>query len=80
MQGVFNFLAGSSGRITRIVAGIVLIVLGLLVLGGTGGYILAIIGLLPLAAGVFDVCLFAPIFGMPFGGAALRDMLAKRLH
>ncbi len=47
-----------TGRIVRAVAGIVLIVIGLLLVKGTGGWILAIVGLLPLAAGVFDWCLY----------------------
>ena len=77
MQGLFSFLASSSGRITRAVAGIVLIVLGLFVVGGTGGLIIAIIGLAPLAAGVFDFCLFAPLASLPFNGDKLRSALKK---
>jgi hypothetical protein len=56
-----------------------LIVLGLSVIGGVGGVIVAVIGLLPLAAGVFDFCLFAPLAGLPFNGAALRATLQKKL-
>jgi hypothetical protein len=38
------------------------------VIGGAG-WILAIVGLVPLLAGVFDVCVFAPLFRMPCSGA-----------
>lgn len=61
-----RFMSSSFGRILRIVAGIVLIVLGLAVIHGTGGTILAIVGLVPLIAGLFNFCVFAPLFGGPF--------------
>ena len=77
MQGLFGFLGSSSGRVVRAVAGIALIVLGVLAVGGTGGLILAIVGLLPLAAGLFDFCLFAPLAGYPFNGSQLRAKLQK---
>jgi len=31
-----------------------------------------IIGLVPLAAGIFDFCVFAPLFGAPLSGARIR--------
>ena len=68
-----SFMASTTGRITRIVAGIVLIALGLLVIEGTGGLIVAVIGAAPLLAGIFDVCLFAPLFGKPLSGDAIRQ-------
>ncbi|MBL8133651.1 MAG: DUF2892 domain-containing protein [Anaerolineae bacterium] len=67
-----KFMASTTGRLLRIVAGIVLIIVGLAVVQGTGGIILAVVGLLPLAAGVFDFCVFAPLFGQPFSGPAIR--------
>jgi hypothetical protein len=79
MQSLFGFLGSSTGRVVRSVAGLVLIGLGLFVIGGTAGIVVAIIGLLPLAAGVFDFCLFAPLAGLPFNGAQLRARLLKRL-
>ena len=78
MNGLFEFLAGSAGRITRIVAGLVLIVLGLWLVQGVWGWVLAIVGLAPLAAGLFDFCLFAPLFGLPFMGEPLRARLYER--
>lgn len=72
MQGLFQFLASQNGRILRAVAGIALILVGLYGLGGTAGTIVALVGIAPLAAGVFDVCLFAPLFGYPFKGSDLR--------
>jgi hypothetical protein len=71
--GLIRFLASRNGRIARIVAGIVLIVVGLGVVGGTAGWIIAVVGLVPLLAGIFDVCVFAPLFGLPFRGPKLRQ-------
>ncbi len=72
-MALIKFLASNpTGRAVRIVAGIILIVVGLLVIGGTAGIIVAVIGLAPLLAGVFDVCLFAPLFGMSFYGKKIR--------
>jgi len=73
MNAFFHFLAGGNGRIVRIVAGLLLIAIGFLWVHGTGGWILAIVGLVPLLAGAFDKCVFAPIFGLPFDGPQLRQ-------
>lgn len=69
-----KFMASPTGRGLRIVAGIALIVIGLVVMGAsTWGIVLAIVGLVPLLAGLFDVCVFAPLFGGPFSGRAARN-------
>jgi hypothetical protein len=44
---------------------------------GTVGWILVIVGLVPLAAGVFDWCVFAPLFGLPFVGPSLRRAIQE---
>jgi hypothetical protein len=75
MKAVFRFLASSAGRVVRAVAGLALIVVGLAVVGGAIGWILAIVGLVPLLAGIFDWCVFAPLFGLPFVGPSLRKKL-----
>lgn len=72
MDGFVKFMASMNGRIARIVVGLVLIVLGLFATTGTTQIILVIVGLIPLAAGIFDVCLFAALAGMPFKGADIR--------
>ncbi len=61
-----RFMTSTFGRLLRIVAGILLIVLGLAVVHGIGGIVLAIVGAVPLVAGVFNFCVFAPLFGGPF--------------
>ena len=67
-MGFARFMSSAAGRLTRIVAGIALILIGLLVMNGTIGVVLAIVGVVPLLAGVLNLCVFAPLFGGPFLG------------
>lgn len=71
---ILKSLSSPAGRVIRTIAGIALIVVGLFVIQGTGGLILGVIGLVPLAAGVFDVCLLAPLFKAPIEGPKIRAM------
>jgi hypothetical protein len=72
MNPFFSFMASSTGRIVRVVAGLILVVWGSFGLGGTTGMGTALIGLVPLAAGIFDFCVFAPLFGAPLSGPKIR--------
>jgi hypothetical protein len=72
MNPFVKFMASPAGRIIRIVAGIVLIAWGLLGIHGVGGIVVAVVGLLPLVAGLFDFCVFAPLFGAPLSGPKIR--------
>ncbi len=72
MNPFVKFMASTAGRLARIVAGIALIAWGLLGLESSTGTIVAVIGLVPLLAGLVDVCLFAPLFRNPFRGAQIR--------
>ncbi len=65
-----GFMRGAAGRALRIVAGLVLILVGLLVVKGIAGSVMAAVGVVPLAAGVFNFCLFGPLFGVGFFGKA----------
>ena len=71
-----SFMSSAAGRILRIVAGLGLIGWGVfLIVSGsdvTAGILLAVVGLVPLFAGLADVCIFAPLFGAPFSGAKVR--------
>lgn len=64
-MGLVKFMASMAGRAIRIVAGIILVLVGLFVLGGVGGIILAVVGLVMLLAGLLNFCLIAPIFKAP---------------
>src|SRR5712692_7954734 len=71
-----SFMSSAAGRVLRVVVGLGLIGWGvsLAVAAGniTTGIILAVVGLLPLVAGLLDFCVFAPLFGAPFSGAKVR--------
>ncbi len=75
MKALFGFLASPVGRVVRIVVGLALILVGLFVIEGPLSWVLEMVGLVPLLAGVFDVCVFAPLFGLPFVGSRLRQAL-----
>jgi len=73
MNPFISFMASRNGRIVRIVAGAVLVILGFFVIANnTTGIIVMLIGLVPLAAGIFDFCVLAPLFGAPFKGPEIR--------
>ncbi len=72
MNPFVTFMASTTGRIVRIVAGVALIAWGLLDLGGATGAIVAVIGAVPLLAGLLDFCVFAPLFGCPISGPKIR--------
>jgi hypothetical protein len=73
MNPFVKFMASPAGRITRIVAGIALIAWGLMGIQGVGGIIVAVVGLVPLLAGLFDFCVFAPLFGASMSGPKIRS-------
>ena len=77
MEAAFRFIAGPIGRLIRAIAGLGLILIGLLLLEGAAGWILAVIGLAPLLAGILDFCIFAPLFGLPLVGPRLRDKVGQ---
>jgi len=72
-----QFMASGLGRVARIIGGVALIAGGLVAIGGPEGYVLAAIGLVPLLAGTFDVCVFSKLFGGPFAGAEIRACARK---
>lgn len=65
-----RFMAGPIGRGARVIAGIVLFIIGLSI-GSVGGWILAILGVVVFLAGALNLCLFAPLFKAPFSGKAV---------
>jgi Protein of unknown function (DUF2892) len=65
-----RFMASTAGRAIRVIAGLVLIAVGLSV-GGGGGIAVAIVGGVALLAGALNVCLIAPLLKAPFSGKRL---------
>ena len=66
-------MVSPAGRLARVALGSGLIGLGL----GRGqkGWPLAALGLLPLSMGAFDLCVLAPLAGLPVQGEQLRNAL-----
>jgi hypothetical protein len=67
---ILKFLGSTAGRWTRAIAGLVLIALAI-ALGGWW-WLLVIFGAVFMAAGAFDFCLLAPLFGKPLQGRKFR--------
>ena len=77
MNGVLGFRASPAGRLTRASLGIALILVGVLVIAGIWGGVIAAIGAVLVAAGVLDFCVLSPLVGLPFAGPALRRALTS---
>lgn len=62
------------GRLLRFMAGMILVLVGFYVFTGTLGIVCLVLGLLLIAAGLFNFCWIAPLLGAPFWGKNLpRD-------
>ena len=62
-----RFMETTAGRVVRGAAGLIMIALSAW-LGGPW-WVLAAAGLVPLGAGLFNLCLAAPLFGAPLRAA-----------
>jgi Inner membrane protein YgaP-like, transmembrane domain len=67
--GFARFLNSRAGRIARIAAGIGLMIWGYTLHLQPVGIVLLVIGLVPLTAGTFDLCLVSALLGGPISGA-----------
>jgi len=76
-SGFAKFINSPTGRIVRIIAGLVLIVWGYTQLPDTGGIVLIVIGLIPLAAGTFNLCLISALLGGTISGAKIAESNKK---
>ncbi|MDF1501220.1 MAG: DUF2892 domain-containing protein [Anaerolineales bacterium] len=75
-MGFAKFMSSGLGRGIRIVAGLALIAVGLFLMDGIAGIIVAVVGAVPFLAGVFDVCVIgALLLGTPFKGDEVRASL-----
>ncbi len=67
-----QFINSPAGRILRLVAGLGFLVVGFVYRGHTLGLLSMAFSVLPLSAGVFDVCYISAALGGPFSGAKIR--------
>jgi hypothetical protein len=73
-SGFAKFINSPAGRVIRLVLGIGLIGYGFTQRTSQTGLVLMAVGLIPLLAGAFDLCLISGLLGGPFRGASLRAM------
>lgn len=71
-SGFAQFIASGWGRLLRIVVGLALIAWGYTMRDSSGGVALMVLGLVPLLAGAFDLCLISPLLGGPLSGRRIR--------
>ena len=75
--GFARFMNSPFGRLARIIVGLALVGWGYALSGGTTGIVLMIIGLVPLVAGLFDLCIISPLLGGPLSGDRLRKLSSR---
>ena len=68
-SGLARFINSPAGRVFRVVVGVALILWGYTRLGSSAGVVLIVVGLIPLVAGVFDLCLVSALLGGPISGS-----------
>jgi hypothetical protein len=62
------FLQSTPGRMLRVIVGLVVAAVGVLLIQGTAGFVVAVIGLIPISAALAGICFISPLFGYTFEG------------
>jgi hypothetical protein len=73
-----RWINGPSGRAVRLVGGAAWLVLGLVFRGHWWGVAAVVWSILPLTAGVFDICWISAALGGPLQGRTIRAGQAVR--
>jgi hypothetical protein len=73
-----RFINSSAGRVFRVAVGAGFLVVGYLYRDQTLGVIAMVFSVLPLSAGVFDLCYVSAILGGPLSGAKIRELQRRR--
>ncbi len=68
MDALMPFLQSPFGRMLRVMLGLGVIMVGILFLEGTAGFLVAVIGLVPVFTALSGVCIICPLFGYTFEG------------
>ena len=79
MDGLLKFLASRNGRITRVVIGVIVLIVGLAIGFQTDnalGWILVTYSIFLLLETSLDLVLLAPFFGQPMSGPGIRGEIA----
>jgi len=60
-----EFMGSPLGRGLRVVFGGLLIYVGLNVIQGVAGTVIALLGIVPIATGLLNICILGPLLGAP---------------
>lgn len=77
-KSVLTFMNSKAGRVARFVMGMTLAAVGLSAIGGITGAIVALLALVPIAGGLFDVCMAGVALGYGLQGVEIREKLSQQ--
>ena len=77
-SGFARFINSSAGRVFRLAVGTGFLVVGYLYRDQTLGVIAMVFSILPLSAGMFDLCYISAILGGPLSGAKIRELQRRQ--
>jgi hypothetical protein len=72
-SGFSRFINSLAGRIFRLAAGLVFLVVGYVYRDNALGVLSMIWSVFPLSAGAFDICYISALLSGPLSGAKIRD-------
>ena len=72
-----KFMTSGMGRGARIALGVIIMAIGLSLVQGVVGNLMAVVALIPIAGGLFDFCLIGFALGYPLKGDEARRKLAS---
>lgn len=76
-SGAARFINSVAGRIVRVVVGLCLVAWGFALREDAIGILFMMVGIVPLLAGVFDLCMLSAFLGGPVTGAEVRAIRRK---
>ena len=79
-SGFSRFINSLAGRVFRLVAGTLFLVVGYVYRDHPLGVISMVWSVLPLGTGAFDMCLISAVLGGPLSGAKIRESQHQEHH
>ena len=77
-SGFARFINSPTGRVFRLIVGTGFLVVGYLYRDQTLGVIAMVFSVLPLSAGVFDLCYVSAVLGGPLSGTKIRELQRRK--
>jgi hypothetical protein len=79
-SGFSRFINSSAGRVFRLVAGMLFLVVGYVYRDHPLGVISMVWSVLPLSTGAFDMCFISAVLGGPLSGSKIRESQHHEHH